>query len=119
MNKKMAIVNITNPATNLSNVETQVMMNVLHDALQTGVELARISDNGKSYRAMLQAQTELEIAQLEAQNSRAMKLDFQHHERRMTLINGITQLLIDNAQNMNESTVKACDFFMKLLTEVE
>lgn len=101
----------------ISGAELQIAMRALNSALQAGIELARVSENGKSQRALIQAQKELNILQIERENDRNMALDAQLHERRMTLIKGITELLLLNATNMTESTKQTCMLFLMVLRE--
>ena len=98
-------------------MEVEVALQGLQQALDAGVSVAKAREDGKTARAMILAQKEVRIFAVEAETKRGMEQDGYLHERRMTLIQFIGNLLTQSDRMPTPEILSAAQVLLQALRE--
>ena len=97
--------------------EVSVAIAAFQSVISAGVEAAKNHDDAVTQRALISAQKQFQIAQLDYQRAIETKNLEDIHQRRMQLIKGISDLLVTNASNLTPEILSASQILLQALRE--
>lgn len=103
----------SDPAT----IGVTVAVDVLKQALNAGVEIARTHEIEQTQRAAILAEKEVRIVQIRGEIQRGMANDRRKHEQKMELINIIRDLLVPNADSITPEIKSAAEMLLQSLKD--
>lgn len=98
-------------------VAVSAAVDVLKQALNAGVEIARNREIGQTQRAAILAEKEVRIAQISGEIQRGMAGDRQKHDQKMELIGIIKDLLVPNANTLTPEITAAAQMLLQSLKD--